>query len=229
MKMGKKCSHCGNIGHNSRTCTNYKATSTFVSSTTSGLRLFGVQLVLDINSSSSSSSCSSNSSISNSKIDEIMMMKKSLSMDCLSSHSISPSPPSSILSINESSSDKTSNLCSLSDGLLAPLQERKKGVGWTKEEHRRFLEGLEKLGKGDWRGISKHFVSTRNPTQVASHAQKYFLRNSSSNTLPNMHKKRRSSLFDMVRVTHSSLGPIKLTIVLVGNQVKDQLHLNIIN
>nr|CCU64208.1 ScMYB56 protein [Saccharum hybrid cultivar Co 86032] len=56
-----------------------------------------------------------------------------------------------------------------------------------------FLAGLDKLGKGDWRGISRHFVTTRTPTQVASHAQKYFLRQNSLTQ-----KKRRSSLFDAV-------------------------------
>lgn len=52
-----------------------------------------------------------------------------------------------------------------SGGTRAP---RKKGVAWTEEEHRQFLLGLQKLGKGDWRGISWHFVRTRTPTQVIS-------------------------------------------------------------
>lgn len=36
--------------------------------------------------------------------------------------------------------------------------------------------GLVKYGKGDWRNISRNFVVTKTPTQVASHAQKYFIR-----------------------------------------------------
>lgn len=71
--------------------------------------------------------------------------------------------------------------------------ERKKGVPWTEEEHRLFLLGLQKLGKGDWRGISRNFVTSRTPTQVASHAQKHFIRQSNATR-----RKRRSSLFDMV-------------------------------
>ncbi|KAF5185441.1 Transcription factor mybs3 [Thalictrum thalictroides] len=67
------------------------------------------------------------------------------------------------------------------------------GTPWTEEEHRLFLLGLQKLGKGDWRGIARNFVISRTPTQVASHAQKYFIRQSNSTR-----RKRRSSLFDMV-------------------------------
>ncbi|KAJ4825447.1 hypothetical protein Tsubulata_010605 [Turnera subulata] len=170
--MGRKCSHCGNMGHNSRTCTTYRGGST---NCAGGLRLFGVQL--DISSSSS-----------------LLAIKKSCSMDCLSSSSSSPSSSmcSSRVSTDDNNSDKAS-IGYLSDGLLGRIQERKKGVPWTEEEHRTFLIGLEKLGKGDWRGISRNFVTTRTPTQVASHAQKYFLRQGSFNK-----KKRRSSLFDMV-------------------------------
>ncbi|KAJ1388739.1 SANT/Myb domain [Sesbania bispinosa] len=55
-----------------------------------------------------------------------------------------------------------------------------------------FLIGLQKLGKGDWRGIASNFVVSRTPTQVASHAQKYFIRQSNATR-----RKRRSSLFDL--------------------------------
>ena len=66
------------------------------------------------------------------------------------------------------------------------------GVAWTEEEHKMFLLGLKKLGKGDWRGISRKYVVSRTATQVASHAQKYFIRQTNVNR-----RKRRSSLFDM--------------------------------
>ncbi|XP_074289871.1 transcription factor SRM1-like [Silene latifolia] len=54
--------------------------------------------------------------------------------------------------------------------------ERRRGQPWTEEEHKQFLMGMEKYGKGDWKTIAKEFVRTRTPTQVASHAQKHFKR-----------------------------------------------------
>ncbi|MEW5317151.1 MAG: hypothetical protein WDW38_008478 [Sanguina aurantia] len=56
------------------------------------------------------------------------------------------------------------------------FQQSKKGQPWTETEHAAFVEGLKKLGKGNWRGISRVFVTSRTPTQVASHAQKHFMR-----------------------------------------------------
>ncbi|CAL0315645.1 unnamed protein product [Lupinus luteus] len=76
-----------------------------------------------------------------------------------------------------------------------PDQERKKGVPWTEEEHKLFLLGLKKYGKGDWRNISRNFVITRTPTQVASHAQKYFIRQLSGGK-----DKRRASIHDITTV-----------------------------
>ena len=43
---------------------------------------------------------------------------------------------------------------------------------WSKEEHRKFLEGLEIYGK-DWKKVQMH-IKTRTTTQTRSHAQKFF-------------------------------------------------------
>ncbi|EPS60201.1 hypothetical protein M569_14602, partial [Genlisea aurea] len=80
-------------------------------------------------------------------------------------------------------------------------QERRKGIAWTEDEHRLFLLGLDKYGKGDWRSISRNFVVTRTPTQVASHAQKYFIRLNSMNK-----DRRRSSIHDITSVNVNAAG-----------------------
>ncbi|XP_050227173.1 transcription factor SRM1-like [Mercurialis annua] len=79
--------------------------------------------------------------------------------------------------------------------------ERKKGVPWTEEEHRLFLIGLQRYGKGDWRSISRNAVVSRTPTQVASHAQKYFLRLNSVKK-----DKKRPSIHDITSSAKSSMG-----------------------
>lgn len=74
-------------------------------------------------------------------------------------------------------------------------------------KNRLFLLGLDKYGKGDWRSISRNFVVTRTPTQVASHAQKYFIRLNSMNK-----DRRRSSIHDITSVNNGEIsghqGPI---------------------
>ncbi|KAL2947130.1 hypothetical protein AAZX31_20G053500 [Glycine max] len=62
---------------------------------------------------------------------------------------------------------------------------------WTNEEHMLFLQGLAIYGKGDWKNIARYAVKTRTSTQVASHAQKYFLHLRASNK-----KGKRKSIYD---------------------------------
>ncbi|XP_076957327.1 transcription factor SRM1-like [Bidens hawaiensis] len=80
-------------------------------------------------------------------------------------------------------------------------KERKKANPWTVEEHKRFLDGLKKYGKGDWRSISRMSVITRTATQVASHAQKFFLRQTlpkeGNNSNNKKRKKKRYSIHDI--------------------------------
>ncbi|KAK2405401.1 transcription factor SRM1 [Trifolium repens] len=78
------------------------------------------------------------------------------------------------------------------------VEKRKKKLGrpWTEDEHKRFLAGLEKYGKGDWRSISRNFVVTKTPTQVASHAQKYFIHSQQKSFVKNKERKR-SSIHDI--------------------------------
>lgn len=102
--MGRKCSHCGNNGHNSRTCSSPRGEAG-----SGGLRLFGVQLHIT------------------------SPMKKSCSMECLASSSCfasssacsSSASSSSLVSIDETA--KTISDGYLSDGLLGRTPERKKG------------------------------------------------------------------------------------------------------
>lgn len=96
--------------------------------------------------------------------------------------------------------------------------ERRKGVPWTEEEHRRFLTGLQVHGKGDWRSISRNFVMTKTPTQVASHAQKYYARQHSD-----AKEKRRPSIHDitMVNLPHNSTSPERSSSSICNGNVID--------
>ncbi|KAH0870775.1 hypothetical protein HID58_077797, partial [Brassica napus] len=157
--MTRRCSHCNQNGHNSRTCPNR------------GVKLFGVRLTEG-------------------------SIRKSASMGNLSHHS--GSGLSGLVSNNPGSPGNGPDNDGYASedfvpGSSSSHRERKKGNPWREEEHRMFLLGLQKLGKGDWRGISRNYVKTRTPTQVASHAQKYFIRQSNVSR-----RKRRSSLFDII-------------------------------
>lgn len=177
--MTRRCSHCSNNGHNSRTCPTRGGGAGTAGCAGGGVKLFGVRLT------------------------DGSIMKKSASMGNLS-HYHSSSSAAASPNPSSPSSDPFQDPLHVPDGYLSDdpnhascsanrRAERKKGVPWTEEEHRLFLLGLQKLGKGDWRGISRNFVISRTPTQVASHAQKYFIRQTNATR-----RKRRSSLFDMV-------------------------------
>lgn len=92
--------------------------------------------------------------------------------------------------------------------------ERRKGIAWTEEEHRLFLLGLDKYGKGDWRSISRNFVVSRTPTQVASHAQKYFIRLNSMNR-----DRRRSSIHDITSINNGNVSSSQRPITGQGNSL----------
>ncbi|XP_009609815.1 probable transcription factor At5g61620 isoform X1 [Nicotiana tomentosiformis] len=171
-KDARKCSHCGQNGHNSRTC-NYNS---------KGIKLFGVRID-DTNNSH--------------HVDTKMKMK-------IVDHESAIRRSKSLGNLEIHDHNAVVDAGYLSDGPIHSSINRKKGTSWTEEEHRSFLIGLEKLGKGDWRGISKSYVPTRTPSQVASHAQKYFIRMASNDK-----KKRRPSVFDVNLKDSNSQIPSK--------------------
>lgn len=134
-------------------------------------------------------------------------MRKSVSMNNLSQYE-QPQDNNNTINIKDDNINKdviTAGYASADDAVPQNSarnrdRERKRGIPWTEEEHKLFLVGLQKVGKGDWRGISRNYVKTRTPTQVASHAQKYFLRRSNLNR-----RRRRSSLFDITTDTVSAI------------------------
>ncbi|KAG6422751.1 hypothetical protein SASPL_113131 [Salvia splendens] len=83
-------------------------------------------------------------------------------------------------------------------------EQATRGAHWTEEEHRQFLDGLEKYGKGSWKNISEYCVHTRSSTQVASHAQKYYRRLSSTKK-----EGKRLSIYDITTLKPEKLLPFE--------------------
>ncbi|AQK89175.1 Putative MYB DNA-binding domain superfamily protein [Zea mays] len=127
--MTRRCSHCSNNGHNSRTC---PVRSAGGGSGGGGVRLFGVRLTT---------------------APAPAVMKKSASMSCIVSSLGGgfggSSPPVEGVGAGRGGEDSGTGYVS-DDPAHASCStngraERKKGTPWTEEEHRMFLMGLQKL------------------------------------------------------------------------------------
>jgi SHAQKYF class myb-like DNA-binding protein len=60
-------------------------------------------------------------------------------------------------------------------------EKSKKRGHWSKEEHARFIQGIQLYGK-NWKKVVE-CVGTRSSNQIRSHAQKYFLKLEKKNKL----------------------------------------------
>ncbi|WVY94430.1 hypothetical protein V8G54_033518 [Vigna mungo] len=111
--------------------------------------------------------------------------------------SIEPSKhalPTYIMSLDETSSKDDVLNCanhmeSCNNSIVAV--PRKKWKHWTEDEHKLFVLGYAKYQE-NWKEVSKNFVPSKTPTQIASHAQKYFLRQNISEN-----NRKRKSIHDI--------------------------------
>lgn len=87
-----------------------------------------------------------------------------------------PSAPMTVHTTTNATMGSSSNTKSAKSKTADKADEKEKGPRyWTPAEHQKFLEALEKFHFKDNKSISD-YVGTRSPTQVRTHAQKYFLK-----------------------------------------------------
>uniref|UniRef100_A0A1D1YZ35 Gag-Pol polyprotein n=1 Tax=Anthurium amnicola TaxID=1678845 RepID=A0A1D1YZ35_9ARAE len=137
--MGRKCSHCGKSGHNSRTCSGSRN-----SAAGGGLRLFGVQLQMEASGLKKSFILGCQSPCATA-------FASSAPPSVPSPASTSPSPSSSSLVSIEEATDKVTHGY-LSDGLMAARtqQQRKKEI----ITHTLHVVGRSSLDRGRAQSIS---------------------------------------------------------------------------
>ncbi|KAL3738839.1 hypothetical protein ACJRO7_020244 [Eucalyptus globulus] len=87
--------------------------------------------------------------------------------------------------------DVESSGSSLSLSLLSSSSVDRRHI-WTREEHERFLRGMNIYGKGDWKRISANVVFRKTPSELASHSQEHFSRRDRPTSL-----KRRRIIYNV--------------------------------
>jgi len=108
---------------------------------------------------------------------------------------------------HESHASVASTAVILDQRRFLPIKKGPYKSGWKKDEHLRFLKGLQIHGRGSWKDISL-IVGTRTPTQIQVHAHRYYLRQQQGT------KNKRSihdiSLEDLeeLEVQHGSIMPV---------------------
>lgn len=136
--MARKCSSCGNNGHNSRTCSGHGRTTVFVGHGGiggGGVRLFGVQLHVAGSSPMAMKKCFSMECLSSSTLSSAVTPTYYAAALAATTNSNSPSASSSssLVSVEEAPEKMTNGY--LSDGLMGRAQERKKGEFHGPEFH----------------------------------------------------------------------------------------------
>ncbi|KAL6880382.1 hypothetical protein ACP4OV_011947 [Aristida adscensionis] len=106
--------------------------------------------------------------------------------------------------LNQPSEELLDNTASDQEDIQKPLfGSTKKQRGWTAQEHSQFLRGVKHYGRGQWKAISEEYVPSRTPRQIASHAQKFFIR-MKNNEMEVI--RRRFSINDIEPLGHDLYG-----------------------